>query len=330
MYDIIFRMVAFTNIKVAGECKKFGVPLWQCPHFLFVVMGILIIGSIVSSYVIGSKIIDDIFLVNMLIMSLTTVLFIISFIITHSFERLAEANRLKSEFVSIVSHQLRAPLTNFIWALDFLNGIVDKKTTQEEQEYFQILDANASRMKDLVNELLTVSRIQEGRIPLFKKEFSFPQLIESIVSEFDPAIKAANIKLRVEGDAEITTIYNDPSRIRSVVTNFLDNAIKYTKKALDEKNRKQEQGTVTIHYKKQGGNDVYISVTDNGIGIPDEDKKFLFSKFFRSSNVLKHETQGSGLGLYIAKSIIEKAGGRIGFESQLNKGSTFWVTIPIQ
>src|SRR3989344_4331195 len=250
MYDIIFRMVAFTNIKVAGECKKFGVPLWQCPHFLFVVMGILIIGSIISSYVIGSKIIDDIFLVNMLIMSLTTVLFIISFIITHSFERLAEANRLKSEFVSIVSHQLRAPLTNFIWALDFLNGIVDKKTTQEEQEYFQILDANASRMKDLVNELLTVSRIQEGRIPLFKKEFSFPQLIESIVSEFDPAIKAANIKLRVEGDAEITTIYNDPSRIRSVVTNFLDNAIKYTKKALDEKKKKKKKKKPTTYLHK--------------------------------------------------------------------------------
>ena len=87
-------------------------------------------------------------------------------------------------------------------------------------------------MKDLVNELLTVSRIQEGRIPLYKKEFSLPSLIESIVSEFEPAIKATNINLQVIGDETVRMIYNDPSRIRSVLTNFVDNAIKYTKNAI--------------------------------------------------------------------------------------------------
>ncbi|MBI2643907.1 MAG: HAMP domain-containing histidine kinase [Candidatus Wildermuthbacteria bacterium] len=309
------------------QCRKFGIPLWQCPHFLFFVMGMLIIVSILIAYALGSQLVDDPFVVNLIILGLTASLITIAFIITHSFEKLAEANRLKSEFVGIVSHQLRTPLTNFIWALDFLNTEAKEDVTEKQEGYFHILEANADRMKNLVNELLTVSRIQEGTLPLYKQEFSFVQLVNVVVSEFSPLIRASNIKLVVEGGSDLPNVYSDPARLRNVVSNLLDNAIKYTKKAADKSQNQQEQPVITLRYEARGDK-LYFEIQDQGIGIPRNDEKYIFQRFFRSSNVLKHETQGSGLGLYIAKSIVEKADGEMGFHSEEYKGSTFWFTVP--
>ncbi len=310
---------------VAHQCRKFGIPLWQCPHFLFSVMGLLIIFAILGAYALGSRIIDDPYIINLIIFSLTGILLIIAFTITHSFERLAEANRLKSEFVSIVSHQLRAPLTNFTWALDLL-AEEEKEVPERQRGYFRILSANADRMQELVNDLLMTSRIQEGRLPFQKNPFSFPELLDTIVTNFKPIIEASNIEVRIEQDPEVSTITSDANKLNNILSNLLDNAVKYTKKAIDTAG--SGGGIISIRYRKQGKS-LYFEIEDNGIGIPKEDEKYIFRKFFRASNVQKHETQGTGLGLYIVRSIVEKAGGSMGFRSRENKGSTFWFQIPL-
>src|SRR3989344_4625916 len=163
------------------QCRKFGIPLWQCPHFLFFMMGLLIIGSILVAYGFGSRFLDDPLLINFIIFFLTVTLLIIAFIISRSFEQLAEASRLKSEFINIVSHQLRSPLTNLTWALDFLRTTPEAESIQKQASYMRILAANASRMQELVNDLLTVSRIQEGRLPLRRTKFSFTELINKTI-----------------------------------------------------------------------------------------------------------------------------------------------------
>lgn len=301
------------------QCEKYGISFWQCPQSLFLVMGIVIIVSSLAVYAIGTKLIEDPLVVALIVLFMGFVLIIISFIITQSFERLAEASRMKTEFVSIVSHQLRSPISNLNWAIELLMsgrlGSIDEKQT----EYFRILKENSARMQELAADLLIVSRIETGNL-LFKKiEFSFIDLIEKLVKEFQIFAKASNVEIISEAPDDFSLALGDPSKIRLVVENLLENAIRYIK----------ENGKVGIIVKKRK-NFLYCEISDNGVGIPKNDQKYIFQKFFRSENVLRYQTQGSGLGLYIAKSVIEKSGGKIGFKSEENKGSTFWFTLPIK
>jgi signal transduction histidine kinase len=315
------------ELNIAEQAKKYGIPLWQHPQFLFLVMGLLIIGSSVLSYILGRRYVADPEVVALAVLILALVLLVLSFIITRSFERFAEASRLKSEFVGIVSHQLRAPLSNLKWIADLLSS---GKGNGNNAEYFQMLKENASRMQELVNDLLLVSKIEEGGLTPHSVPFSFSELIEKVLKGFEPVVRASNIEVQTQGDKALPLAYGDPSQIRDVVENLLENAIKYTGKTkgatLGESLSKERR--IDVRYKKVG-RAIRFEIEDTGVGISREDQKYLFEKFFRSGNVMRHETQGSGLGLYIAKSIIKKAGGTIGFHSTEGVGSTFFFTIPI-
>lgn len=312
-----FRKI-IDNFNIRSQCRKYGLSLWQCPQFLFLVMGMIIIVSTLLTYAIGSHYIDNPQIVVLITLLLSIFLFIIAFTVTQSFDKLAEANRMKSEFVSVVSHQLRAPLSNLVWVIEILMSGRIGKIEEEQLEYFKILKENSGRMKELVSNLLTVSRIDQGTLPFKKEEFSLEEVIKNLVSVFLPFAKASNVEIRFESSRNTPQVYNDPSQIRLVVENLLDNAIRYIK----------EKGTIVIKL-TQKDNNAYFEIKDNGVGIPRDDQRYIFQKFFRSENVLKYQTQGSGLGLYIVKSIIKKAGGEIGFQSEEGKGSTFWFTLPI-
>lgn len=314
-----------SQLNIAGEAKKYGIPLWQSPQFLFAVMGAIIIVSILVSYFLGVRFIGDPVLSLLLIFGLALIQLVLAFFITQSFERLIEASRMKAEFVSIVSHQLRAPLTNLRWAVDFLSkGTPEAKEKQES--YMQIIEENTLRMHELVNDLLTVSRLEQGKLPFQRREFSLGELVQEVTKEFGAVIQASNIKLEVQGEEQMSNILSDASKIRQIIVNFIDNAIRYTKKGSPQDG---EEKSIIIRYKRTDGK-VRLEVEDNGIGIPKMDQKYIFNKFFRSSNAVRHETQGSGLGLYIAKSMIEVAKGDIGFRSEEQKGSTFWFTLSIK
>ena len=238
---------------------------------------------------------------------------------TRSLEGLAEASRLKSEFISIISHQLRSPLSSLKWALEILISGRFGKIEGKPADYLQILADNAKRMGELISSLLIVSRIEQGRFPLHKAGFSLINLAEEAIAEFKPVAIASNIEIVLEtAKSNLPQAFGDSSQLKLVVENFIDNAVRYTKGA----------GKVAVAIAFQNDK-LLFSVKDGGVGIPKEDQKHIFQKFFRSGNVLKYQTQGSGLGLYIAKSIIEKSGGKIGFKSEQDKGSTFWFTIPI-
>lgn len=308
------------NIK--AQCQKYRLPLWQCPQFLFLIMGIFIICTVLLVYYLGIHYGQDPQVIVLAILFLTALLLIVAFSIAQGFERLAEANRMKSEFISVVSHQLRSPLSNVRWATEFLASGRAGSLREKQLDYFRILKENAKRMGELVNDLLIVSRIEEGKLPLKKEMISLPEIIESLILEFKPLAEASNVIVEFEKKGKIPEVLGDLSQIKLVIENLLDNAIRYSFS-------KKEKGRVKIKLEITDKR-LYFEIKDNGVGIPKEDQQYIFQKFFRSENILRYQTQGSGLGLFISKSIIERSGGKMGFRSREGRGSTFWFTLPIR
>ena len=303
-----------------AKCKQYRLSLWNCPQFLFLIMGIVIMTTALTTYALGTRYyIIDPGVVTLIVMAITAVLFIVNFSIVRSMEGLAEANRLKSEFISIVSHQLRSPLSNLKWAVEVLISRRFGGLEPKQEEYLKILQENAGRMGELVVDLLMVSRIEQGRLPLNKAYFSLKDLTKEIIQELKILAEASNVEVKFEELESLPQAFGDPQMIKVVVENLLDNAIRYVK----------ERGKIFINL-KSGSDRLLFEIRDNGVGIPKDDQRHIFQKFFRSQNILKYQTQGSGLGLHIAKSIVEKSGGKIWFKSKEGQGTTFWFTVPTQ
>lgn len=312
--------VIFQQLNIFSQCKKYGLPFWQCPQFLFIVMGCVTIITAVGTYLIGTRYFEDPQTVVLIVLGLSTVSFVISFVINHSLEALAEASRMKTEFVSIVSHQLRAPLTNLKWCIELMiSEGIDNLNEEQMLNYIKIFKENNKRMEELINDLLVVSRIDKEEVKEKKQKIDLVKLTKDFLPDFSAFAESSNIKLIFNYEKDLPLLFIDTSQIKLVIENFIDNAIKYTKKG----------GNIYINIRKENSN-IYFEVRDEGVGIPLYDQKFIFQKFFRASNALKYQTQGSGLGLFIAKAVIEKSGGQIGFNSQEDKGSTFWFKLPIK
>lgn len=307
-----------SQLDIVGQCKKYRLPLWQCPSFVFLVMGIVIISVAIVTYVLGVRYVVDPNTVSIIVLAITVVLFVIAFSVTRSLEGLAEANQLKSEFISVVSHQLRSPLSNLKWALEVLGSKRFGNLEDKQLEYLRIIQENSRRMHELVSDLLMVSRINQGTLNFERKDFSLVDLVNEVIMEFKPLAEASNVKIELEAPNSLSKAFADPARIKVVVENLLDNAIRYI-----------DGGGMVKILVSSTGNSLLFNIEDEGLGIPKEDQKYIFQKFFRSQNVSRYQTQGSGLGLNIAKSIIEKSGGKIWFRSEKDKGSTFYFTLPI-
>ncbi len=306
------------QLNIFKQCKEYNLSLWQCPQFLFVLMGLIIISSVLISYAVGIRFIDDPLLVALLVLIIAIILFIITNLITQSFERLAQANRMKSEFISIVSHQLRSPLSNLKWSVEILTSgrvcPVDKK----QADYFKILKENSQRMSDLISDLLMVSRIEEKKIALRMEQISLSNVLQSVIEETRIMADKAGVKIDFQLPDQIDKVITDEFQVRQIFKNLLENAVRYT----------NQEGKVIVRLSRQNGF-LHVQIKDDGLGIPEDDQKYIFERFFRSENIKHHQTEGSGLGLYIARSLTEKLGGKIGFSSKQDQGSTFWFTLPI-
>lgn len=300
------------------RCKRYGLSLWQCPDFVFVVMGMVVIFSALFTYTVSFKYIEDPLLIALIVILISWILLILGYIVTHAVEKLAEATRLKLEFLTIMSHQLRAPFANLRWVIDLLVSGRIGSVPDDQKEYLDILKENSARLEELINKIITVSKIESGRFPLEKKPFSLKEVVEKVIRGSKVFAEASNVEVEFHSEGNLPNVVGDESRIREVVENFIDNAIKYTK----------NKGKVRVSLLKKG-NWLYFEVKDSGIGIPKEDQRYIFQKFFRSQSALKHQARGSGLGLFIAKSIIVAHKGKIGFSSEEGKGSTFWFTLPV-
>ncbi len=291
--------------------------LWQCPSFIFFILGLINIVVMVSTYFIANRYTDQPEMVALLVILVTAIFFVISHIITQGFDKLAQANKMKTEFVSVASHQLRTPLSAVRWVLNLLDGGQGQKP-EDLTNYLDLIKQSNERMIKLVNDLLDVSRIEMGGIIFNPRQTNLYILVQKIVDNFSVYAQANNIAMTVDAPETLPNVYTDPEKISLVIQNLIDNAIKYIK----------GKGEIKISL-ESGGKSVKVAVRDTGVGIPASQQKFIFQKFFRSDNIMKHQTVGTGLGLFIAKSVIEESRGKIWFESREGQGTIFYFTLPI-
>ena len=230
-----------------------------------------------------------------------------------------EIDRAKTEFVSLASHQLRTPLTSIGWYAEMLlSGDAGKLTKDQNQFVNEIYEGN-QRMIGLVNSLLNVSRIDLGTFVIEPEPTNIVEIADSVLEELKPQILKKQMNIKKRYDKGIPIIKADPKLIRIIFQNLLSNAVKYT----------PDKGKVILDIAKRD-KDLLIKVVDTGYGIPKGQQVKIFSKFFRADNIQQKDVEGNGLGLYIVKSIIDKSGGKIWFESEENKGTTFYATLPLK
>jgi len=315
MFRFLSKINFFAN--VFRECREYNLGPWQCPTFVFFVLGMVNIAAMIGTYLIAKNYTDPEF-VALIIISIAAFFFIISHSVTQGFSRLAQANKMKTEFVSIASHQLRTPLSAMRWIINLLTDNRVGEMTSEQKNYLKLLEESNSRMIKLVNDLLDVSRIEMGRIILRPRQTNLYVLIQKTIDDFSQMAQANNIKIKLEAPETLPNVYADSEKLSLVIQNLMDNAVKYTK----------NRGEIKIQADVEG-KFVKVSVRDSGVGIPENQQKYIFQKFFRSDNILKHQTVGTGLGLFIAKSVIEESQGKIWFESKTGQGTTFYFTLPV-
>lgn len=241
-------------------------------------------------------------------------------VILHDITRERAIEVMKTEFVSLAAHQLRTPLSAIKWTLRLLLDGDLGKITQEQQEFIQKTYLSNERMISLINALLDVTRIEQGRY-LYKPVFAqIENIIQFVINSCKEEIKKRKIKFQFRKPQEkLPEVKVDVEKMRLAIQNLLDNALRYTK----------PEGEVTIIL-KHGKKEIEIQIQDTGVGIPKAQQKRVFTKFFRGANVIRMETEGTGLGLFIAQNIIEAHGGKIWFESEEDRGTTFHFTLPIK
>lgn len=230
---------------------------------------------------------------------------------------LQELDKRKSEFLSIVAHQLRTPLSGLKWALHMLiEGDAGSISAEQKVLLMKSYEGN-ERLINLVNEMLQANRIERGALPLQAVSTQLLDLMDNVLYEVLPSASRTHVSVRFDHrDDTIPPLVVDPEKMRAVFQNLLDNAIKYSRPG----------GEVVISVSRMGSG-VQFAIKDSGIGIPADEQASAFSRFFRARNAKKIDPNGSGLGLYIAKNMVEMHGGKIWFESSENTGTTFYITL---
>jgi signal transduction histidine kinase len=232
-------------------------------------------------------------------------------------EQLQELDRLKSAFVGIVSHELRTPLTPIKTLVENLLDGVGGSLSEQQHHYLSRIQANADRLTRMLNELLDLSKIEAGKTELRPTVLSIQELIADVLDVLQPLAQQKSITMEVTSLDGIPNVHADRDKLYEVLANLVDNAIKFTPSG----------GRIQIGTKVLNDRYIRVEVSDTGCGIPEEDLPKIFDKFYRVHSLSSNHA-GAGLGLAIAKGLIELHGGTIGVESTSGKGSHFYFTVP--
>jgi len=226
-------------------------------------------------------------------------------------------DKAKSEFVALATHQLRTPVAAIRWNLELLEKSIGNERSESQDRYLNKIGRNTMRMIALINDFLSVSKLETGTFATKYEDLNLKEFFEAITDEFTEKITEKNITLKKFYNPEDLVFKSDSRLLHIIVSNLVSNAVKYV----------GHDGEVSLSYELDGDN-LIVNVADNGIGVPKNELGGLFTKFFRASNAQTQQAEGTGLGLYIVKQSVDKLGGVIDFVSAENEGASFMIRIP--
>jgi PAS domain S-box-containing protein len=232
-------------------------------------------------------------------------------------EQLQEADRVRTDFVSTVSHELRTPLTSIVGYLELLTEGDAGPLAPQQERMLAVVERNSRRLLALIEDLLTLSRVESGSFKLGRQLVDIGPLVEGAEAAILPALRAKGIHFDVSVDPDVGCVMGDAAQLERVLLNLLSNAAKFT----------DEGGSIAVRAEGRGGT-VRLTVSDTGMGIPAEEQAKLFTRFFRSSLAHEHAIQGTGLGLAIVKTIVEQHAGTVDLDSTPGQGTTFTIVLP--
>jgi signal transduction histidine kinase len=237
---------------------------------------------------------------------------------------LFEVNRLKSDFLATMSHELRTPLNSIIGFSEVLTS--NDKLSDKERRYAANIQSSGKMLLGLINDILDLAKIESGKMDLHLEEFSVLDVVEGLVTMARPIAEKKAIEIDVAIEPGVPVVYQDAGKIQQILYNLLSNAIKFT----------PEGGRVIVSA-DSSEKDLVLAVEDTGVGIAPDDRERIFEKFRQGSsgliggeNTLTRRYSGSGLGLSIVRELARMLGGEISLESELGKGSTFTVRVPLR
>jgi signal transduction histidine kinase len=238
---------------------------------------------------------------------------------TRLFQDVRRANDAKTQFVSIVSHELKIPMTSIRGYADLLRQGLVGPVNEKQLEFVRTIISNVDRMTALVSDLSDISRIETGRLRIEPAAVFVGDAIRDVVAQMKPQFDARKQTVEIEIPKDLPRAHTDPQRLMQILSNLLSNANKYT----------PEGGRIAIQAAVEGES-VRTMVRDSGIGMTEQDQARLFTQFFRGDSPAVRDQPGWGLGLHVTKRLVEVLGGSIGVESKPGEGSTFWFTQPVE
>lgn len=231
-------------------------------------------------------------------------------------DRERELNELKSKFVSIASHEFRTPLSTVLSSAALIEQYNQRREADKITKHVQRIKSSVNHLTSILNDFLSLGKLEEGKIDVVKEPLSVYEFMKEVDEEILSTLKPGQ-RLNIECDKDLPEIYSDARILRHILFNLISNASKYS-----------EPGKPIRIVGKREGNTLFLIIQDEGIGIPEDDKRHMFDRFFRASNA--GNAQGTGLGLNIVKRYVELLGGTISFTSEQKKGSIFTVAIPLE
>jgi signal transduction histidine kinase len=233
-------------------------------------------------------------------------------------EELKRQDRAKTNFFSVINHEMRSPLTGILGYTELM--LLSQPLTADQAEMLHTIKDNSQRILDLVNNILDVSRLEDGRLNIIPQIMGVQPAVTKAVAVVKPLAKKKRIWIRIDAPEAMIYVHGDPKRVGQILVNLLNNAVKYT----------PDTGSVTVVVRKnEATNVVEIRVSDNGIGIPADQLPYIFDRFSRIERPEIQHTVGTGLGLSIAKGLVEAHGGKIWVESEEGRGTRFTFTLPV-
>jgi len=305
------------DFNIKKQADSLGVSIWQAPSFLFIGLGMIIVFVMTVVFFVSREFITTEVLVTAETIVIVAILSIGNVII-NSMERLAQVNKTKSEFVSIVSHQLKTPLTGISWDVELMVDKYSDGLSDKQKDILKNIESSNALMSRMVNDLLDVARMDQNNFFTRKDEIDIVELVKKVIGKNNVLTLKNKVNINLIVDDNMPKIVGDEKRMEVVLDNFISNAIKYNK----------ENGKVEIKVARDNRR-ALISIKDTGIGIPKNEQNRVFDKFYRSKEASNKETGGTGLGLYIAKNIIERSDGKVRFHSVEGEGSEFHFSLPI-